>query len=80
MQSALSVIALVATALVLVLVLVGLASLLLRTGKFVARTGSSLTRQLDGPGTAPPQPRRSRRAPKNAPAEPPADAANGPPA
>ncbi len=77
MQSTLSVIALIATAIVLVLVLIGLASILLRGGRFVTRTGASLTRQLNGPGTAPP-PRRSRRAVGNSPTEPPADAANGP--
>lgn len=79
MQSVLSVIALVAAALVILLALVGLASVLFRSGRFVVRTGASLTRTLNGPGTPPP-PRPSRRthtAP-HAHAEPPADAANGP--
>ena len=76
-QSLLSVIALVTTAIVLVLVLIGLASMLLRAGKFVARTGTSLARALDGPGTAPP-PRKTRRTAHDPSVQPPADAANGP--
>lgn len=77
MQSIVSVIALLTAAIVLVLVLIGLASVLFRSSRFVVRTGASLTRTLNGPGTPPP-PRASRRAPDMSPSQPPADAPNGP--